>query len=101
MRTALLFAILGLGLMATGFASTSVSFDATVRPHAASERAKMQGRSWHDGCPVSLDDLLAIRLKYLGFDGEVHDGMLVVHKRVAAEVVEIFRELYRPRFTAA
>jgi hypothetical protein len=37
-------------------------------------------------------------LDHLGFDGEVRDGMLVVHKRAPPEVVEIFRELFNAMF---
>ena len=33
-------------------------------------------------------------LDHLGFDGEVRDGMHVVHKGVPPEIVEIFRELF-------
>ena len=37
-------------------------------------------------------------LDHPGFDGEVRDGMLVVHKRAPPEVVEIFRELFNAMF---
>ena len=58
----------------------------------------MSGRSWHEGCPVPLDDLVSIRLDYVGFDDAVHDGVLVVHRKLAKETVEIFGELFAAEF---
>ena len=58
----------------------------------------MNGRSWHQGCPVPLDDLVSIRLDYIGFDDAAHDGVLVAHRRLANEIVEIFGELFAAGF---
>jgi D-alanyl-D-alanine carboxypeptidase len=55
------------------------------------------GESWHQGCPVGPDQLRQVRLSYWGFDGRVHTGTLVVHRTVAADVVTIFRALYKQR----
>ena len=54
----------------------------------------IQGNSWHKGCPVGLQDLRYLRIKYLNFEGETKLGEMIVHKEVADEVVEIFHELY-------
>jgi D-alanyl-D-alanine carboxypeptidase len=54
--------------------------------------------SWRSGCPVGPAQLRRVRLRYIGFDGRVHTGQLVVRDRVAREVVVIFRTLYRARF---
>ncbi|MGH3665665.1 MAG: M15 family metallopeptidase [Egibacteraceae bacterium] len=37
-------------------------------------------------------------MTYLGFDGEVHRGWMVVHQRVADDVLGAFRHGYRKRF---
>jgi len=58
----------------------------------------MTGQSWHAGCPVSLDDLVAVHLDYVGFDNAVHEGVLVVHRRVASQVVTIFAALFQDGF---
>ena len=50
------------------------------------------------GCPAPLDDLVSIRLDYIGFDGAAHDGVIVTHRRLANEIVEIFRELFAAGF---
>jgi hypothetical protein len=61
-------------------------------------RELMTGSSWREGCPVGLNDLRLVRLTYLGFDGEAHRGRLVVHRRWADEMVEVFRRLYAREF---
>jgi hypothetical protein len=61
-------------------------------------RELMTGRSWHEGCPVGLRYLRLVRLVYAGFDGEAHHGRLVIHRRWADEIVEVFRRLYHREF---
>lgn len=55
---------------------------------------QMQGITYHKGCPVSLDDLRIVNVKYLGFDETEHFGDIVVHKDIALEVSKIFEELF-------
>ena len=54
--------------------------------------------SWRPGCPVPLEDLSYLEVGYIGFDGRPHTGRLIVHRTVASEVVDIFRELFEARF---
>jgi hypothetical protein len=54
--------------------------------------------SWHPGCPVATRDLRLLRLDYWGFDGDVHQGELVVHHDVASSVVRVFGKLFAERF---
>jgi hypothetical protein len=61
-------------------------------------RELMTGSSWHGGCPVGLRHLRLVRLTYVGFDGEAHRGRLVIHRRWADEIVEVFRRLYQREF---
>jgi hypothetical protein len=61
-------------------------------------RELMTGVSWREGCPVGLRDLRLVRLTYLGFDREAHRGRLVVHRRWADEMVDVFRRIYNRRF---
>ncbi len=58
------------------------------------QKEQMQGVSYHRGCPVELDELRVVSVKYLGFDGQDHTGELVVHESVVLEVAQIFQELY-------
>lgn len=57
--------------------------------------AKMQGKSYKDNCTVPRDDLRYVHVLHMGFDGEVKDGELVVSKKIADDVLEIFEELYK------
>jgi hypothetical protein len=61
-------------------------------------RQRLVGRDWHAGCPVPIVDLRVVTVRYLGFDGETHAGPLVLNERVAADVLWVFRRLYRHRF---
>jgi hypothetical protein len=54
--------------------------------------------SWRPGCPVRRDDLAWVRLTYWGFDHDRHSGEMLVNRSVAADLVDVFRKLYRARF---
>jgi hypothetical protein len=73
-------------------------FEGSVARIDDETRALMTGKSWHDGCPVPLDDLRMVRVTYWGFDEEAHRGRVVIHRRWADEILEVFRRLYERRF---
>jgi hypothetical protein len=50
------------------------------------------------GIGISYDDLRYIRIRHYDFEGAVHDGELIVHKKLANEVMEIFYELYKAEY---
>jgi hypothetical protein len=72
-------------------------FRSSIQPISPAVRARM-GTTWKPGCPVGLTDLRYVRVSFRGFDGRAHTGELVVHRRVAADVVSVFARLYRARF---
>lgn len=43
-------------------------------------------------------ELVLVSVPYVSFDGEEHEGQLVVHKGVADEVEEIFKKLFEIHF---
>jgi D-alanyl-D-alanine carboxypeptidase-like protein len=49
-------------------------------------------------CPVTAADLQTVHVRYRGFDSSSHVGVLVVNRRVARDVVTVFRRLYAARF---
>lgn len=57
--------------------------------------------SWHAGCPVTPADLRQVRLPYRDFSGHSRTGTLIVHKDVAAEVLQIFDQLFDRGFPIA
>jgi len=53
------------------------------------------------GCKLSYDDLRYIKLLYVDFSGVTHDGELIVHAKLAQEVMTIFHELYQAGYPLA
>lgn len=66
-----------------------------IPPHLA---ARMKGVSWHDGCPVMIESLRLLYVRYLDFDGAEQSGRIVVHANLAAEVLDIFRDILEAGF---
>jgi len=60
--------------------------------------ARMDGKSYKEECTVPLSDLRYLRVLYYGFDSCVHTGELVVNKKIAPDITEIFRALYDARY---
>jgi poly-gamma-glutamate synthesis protein (capsule biosynthesis protein) len=73
------------------------AYSASVRPIGPRLRDRMR-YSHRRGCPVPLTDLRYLRVTYVGFDGRSHRGELVVHRRYADAVVDVFGRLYRARW---
>jgi hypothetical protein len=61
-------------------------------------RGELTGRNWHAGCPVAIDDLREVTVRYIDFRGDVRSGPLVVARSVAADVLWVFRRLFRHGF---
>jgi hypothetical protein len=73
-------------------------FIAHVHKLTPAMQRTMTGVSWKPGCPVGLDDLRVIRMRYRGFDAKAHMGMLIVNADVADKTVRAFGKLYDARF---
>lgn len=69
-----------------------------VSPLPAALEREMRGTTWKPGCPVPLRDLALLRFGYVGFDGTVKRGPMVVNEAVADDVLEVFRTLFRAGF---
>jgi hypothetical protein len=91
-----LAAVMGAALVlgAAGHAAPPPSFTATVSPVRWADIRF----SYRTGCPVGPAELRVVRIPHWGFDGRVHTGSLVVHRRVTGAVVRVFRRLYDARF---
>ncbi len=59
------------------------------------------GATWRPGCPVAPEQLRRVELDYVGFDGQPHRGVLVVHEQLVADVIAIFGELQRQGYPIA
>ena len=60
--------------------------------------AKMRTSTWHAGCPVPPEDLRQLTIPYWDFNHKRATGLLIVHKDVAEEVAQIFRDLFAHDF---
>ncbi len=61
-------------------------------------RATMEQTTWEPGCPVAIDDLRKLTLRYVNFDDVEHEGQMIVHVDVAEDVLDVFGQLYEDRF---
>lgn len=59
---------------------------------------QMLGISWHKECPVPLHQLAYLRLPYYGYDHKTHHGYLIINKKIAADTLTLFQQLYRAHF---
>lgn len=74
---------------------TDAKFTATSGPIPADVLPRT---TWHDECPVGLDDLSYITLSHWGFDGALHTGELIVNASVADDVIWVFQQLFDAQF---
>jgi D-alanyl-D-alanine carboxypeptidase len=71
------------------------AFHGRAEPIDAELRGRMNGVSWHRGCPVGFAELRLLSVSHWGFDGDVHRGRLVVNRDAAAAILGSMRALYR------
>ena len=56
---------------------------------------KMQGKSYKENCTLPREELRYLHILHVGFDNNTHEGELIVNKRIAEDVLDIFKELYK------
>ena len=66
----------------------------SISPITEEIKARILGISYPEGCPVPLDSLRYLTVLHTGFDGQTHQGELIVHQQIAETVLEIFLKLY-------
>lgn len=59
---------------------------------------KMQGKSWKEGGRIARSDLRYLTLLHVDENGKTHHGELICNKVIAADLLEIFRQLYRNHY---
>ena len=60
--------------------------------------ARMHGRSFPKGCTVARSDLRYLRLSYWDANGRELTGEMVCNRTIAADLVDIFRQLYKAHY---
>jgi hypothetical protein len=76
-------------------AATDGTFAASVTAVPAGVLARS---TWRPECPVAVDELRYVTVRFVGFDDLVHTGELIVHADVAEDVVVVFSLLHAARF---
>ncbi|MCR1953475.1 M15 family metallopeptidase [Clostridioides mangenotii] len=62
-------------------------------------RLRMRGKSMPmEDSLIKFSDLSYLKLTFYGFDNKIHNGEMVVNKKIAPEVVDIFKELYEKKY---
>ncbi|WP_210648992.1 CapA family protein [Nocardioides sp. SYSU D00065] len=84
----------GLAAEPGGAQADDPPYAATVSPIDAELAERMRGTSHRPGCPVPLADLRHLTMTHRSFDGVARTGEMVVHRRFAREVTEVFGRLY-------
>ena len=59
---------------------------------------RITGKSFPEDADISIDDLRYVHVMHYGFDGEVHEGELIVNAAIAQDVVDIFKELFEAEY---
>ena len=60
--------------------------------------ARITGESFVENEEISLNQLRYLKILFYGFDGETKIGELIVNEKVAADVLEIFMDLYLAKY---
>lgn len=60
--------------------------------------ARMNGKSYREGCPVALSELRHLSILHRDLRGEVLRGELVCHVKIAESLLEIFERLFEASY---
>lgn len=88
----------GIGVFSVLLYKRFAPFSSSVTSIPEAMRQKMTGLSWNDYCPVGLDDLVLVRVRYRTYTGLSAMGKLIVNKNVAPSLIAVFKELYAMGF---
>ena len=59
---------------------------------------RMQGKSYPEGCSVRRSELRYLQVKHYDAEGKTHKGELVCNKKIATDLLDIFRKLYEAHY---
>jgi len=59
---------------------------------------RMQGRSYQSNPHIARSDLRYLELLHYDLEGHVRQGQMVCNKRIASDLLDIFRQLYEARY---
>ena len=73
---------------------TVFSEDFTISEISDELFLKMNGSSWKEECPVPREDLRLLHVLHKDAEGNTLEGEMIVHVRIAEDVLQILQELY-------
>ncbi|MCQ2604323.1 MAG: M15 family metallopeptidase [Spirochaetia bacterium] len=56
--------------------------------------ARIDGRSYKEGCPVALEDLRYLHILHKNLEGESLEGEMICNEVIAEKLLDIFEKLY-------
>lgn len=63
--------------------------------------SRIKGKSYpadNSSCKVSVEDLRYCHVLHYGFDGQAHEGEIIVNKAIAEDILDIFEKLYEKKY---
>ena len=66
----------------------------TSAPIDSAVFARIDGRSYKEGCPVAVEDLRYLRVLHKDLEGRTLVGEMIANQSIADDLLEIFRALY-------
>ncbi len=73
-------------------------FEGTIEKIPTHIQMKMIGCSWKPECPVLLEDLAYLTITHWNYTNQEQIGHMIVHAKLAHEIIAIFHELYDEHF---
>lgn len=88
------------GTVVSDSAVAAFSIDSCFRSEPLSDEvfARMEGRSFQDGCPVSRNELRYLRMLHRNDSLQPQLGEMVAHEAIADELLHVFRALYEGNY---
>lgn len=60
--------------------------------------ARMWKKSYKADCTIPRSDLRYLRVLHVDAQGKTHEGEIVCNKKIAKDLIDIFRQLYKARY---
>lgn len=59
---------------------------------------RIKDKSYPSNAVTPLHDLRYLKVLHIGFDGQTHEGVLIVNVNIANDIIDIFKSLYEEKY---
>lgn len=73
-------------------------FDGAMIELSATQKKQLRMKIMDKGLSMDLNDLVYVRLRYWGFDDKTHVGIVIIHRELAQDILDVFSILYQHKF---